>query len=202
MRVVFHRATQSEIDVESQRGRDERPGERGEQPRVAAITPEQGERPQHVELLFDRQRPGVVEVVVGGEGVAGPVKWAGRIGDRCASGCEDLPDSEVLSMCEPGTEVLPMDEQDHDGHCDDHQQRRPQPRGTSAVERRHIDRAVLELADQQRGDEIPRQTEEHRHPDEAVDQPPGHSVLAEDQKDGHTTQPIQARLVTTVPHDC
>ena len=97
-------------------------------------------------------------------------------------------------MREPGTEVVPADQQDHDGrHRDDRQQGRAQPRRAAAVERPDVEPARPELTDQQRGDEVARQAEEHGHPDEAVDQRPRHGVLAEDQEDRHATDPIPSR---------
>jgi hypothetical protein len=70
-----------------------------------------------------------------------------------------------------------------------------------AVERRDIDAAGPELANQQGGDEIPGQAEEDGHTDEAVDQRPGGGVLAENQQNGHGTDPIQPRMVITIVHE-
>jgi hypothetical protein len=71
-----HLSTQAEVEVSRQGDPDERHGERGEQPRIATIAQEQCERPQQVELLFDRERPTEVEVVLSSEKVASPVKEA------------------------------------------------------------------------------------------------------------------------------
>src|SRR3954463_11928188 len=101
MRIVFHLSTHAEVDVKRQGDADERHGERREQPRIVTIAPKQCERPQQVELLFDRERPCVVEVVLSGERVAGPVKEVGCICQSCAGGCKNLPGTEVLSTYEP-----------------------------------------------------------------------------------------------------
>src|SRR5712691_10785199 len=97
MRIVFHFSTQAEVEIKRQGDPDERHGAGGEQPGIATIAPEQCERPQQVELLFDRERPCVVEVVLSGERVAGPVKEVCCICKSCSGGCKNLPDTEVLS---------------------------------------------------------------------------------------------------------
>ena len=58
----------------------------------------------------------------------------------------------------------------------------------------------MEFADQQGGDEIPRQAEEHGHTDEAVDERPSRGVLAEDQKNCYGTDAIQFGTVALVAH--
>ena len=81
-------------------------------------------------------------------------------------------------------------DQHHDGHHHDRQQCRTESCRASAIERPHVDASGLELADQESGDEIPRQAEEHGHTDEAVDERPGRGMLAEDQKNCHATDAI------------
>src|SRR3954471_24139029 len=115
MRIVFHLSTQAEVEVKRQGDPDDRRGEGGEQPRIATIAPEQCERPQQVELLFDRERPCEVEVVLSGERVVSPVKEACCICESCAGGCENLPDSEVRRDGECSSPY----EQHHDRHRDD-----------------------------------------------------------------------------------
>jgi hypothetical protein len=93
------------------------------------------------------------------------------------------------------------DEQHHGRRRHDCHQPRPEARRASAIERAQIDGAGLEFADQQGGDEKPRQAKEHGHADKAVDQRPRRGVLAEDQKNCHGTDAIQPRKVALVAHD-
>jgi len=188
VRVVLHCAGQAEVEVEREGGADQDHGERGQQSRVSSVGPDQGERPEQVELLLDRERPGVVEVVPGGERVVRPVEETGRVADRGAGRCEDLPDPQVRAS----------DQHDGGGDEHDHHQSGPETRDASSVERPKVDAPGLQLAKQQRGDQVAGQAEEHRHADEAVDQRPRRSVLAQDQEDGHATEPVQRWEVTAV----
>jgi hypothetical protein len=95
-----------------------------------------------------------------------------------------------LPMLEPGSQILVMVEQHHDRRCDDGHQRWVEARCASAIERRHIDGAGVEFLDQEGGDQIPRQAEEHGDTDEAVDERPRRGMLAQDQKDRHTADAI------------
>ena len=104
-------------------------------------------------------------------------------------------------MLEPGSQIVTMDEQHHDRRRYDRHQRRVEARRPSAIERAHIDGVGVQFADQEGGDEISRQAEEHGDTDEAVDERPGRGVLAEDQKNRHTADAVQSGLVTTVAHD-
>src|SRR5205085_7982508 len=75
------------------------------------------------------------------------------------------------------------------------------PRRTAPIERAHIDSAGFEFPDQESGDEIPRQAEEHGDTDEAVDERRSGGVLAENEKNCHAAQTIQPRMVTTLRHE-
>ena len=104
-------------------------------------------------------------------------------------------------MLEPGPEVVAMEEEHHDGRGDDRHQPRVEARRASAIERPHVDVAGVQFADQEGGDEITRQTEEHGDTDEAVDEWPGRGMLAEDQENRHTADAIQSALVNTIVHN-
>jgi hypothetical protein len=71
----------------------------------------------------------------------------------------------------------------------------PKARRASAIERAQIDGPGLEFADQQGGDEIPDRQKNTVTPTKPSIERPSRGVLAEDQKNCHGTDPIQARMV-------
>ena len=189
--VVLRRAAPAQVEVEDQGDRDAPRRGGGEPPRAAPEAPQQGARPQQVELLLDRQRPRVVEVVPGGERVVRPVEQAGGVGESRAGRRENLRWPEV-----PPTEEQHDDRRRHDRH-----EGGAQPRDPAAVERPQVHRAGSQLVEQQRRDQVAREAEEHGHADEPVDERPGRRVLTQDEEDGDATEAVQSRMVTAIAHE-
>ena len=149
----------------------------------------EGDGPEQVELLLDRQRPEVAEQGGPGEllevGLVAqdqvPVGHVGHRGQRLAAERGDLSEVEERAG-------------DHH-HGDQHPDRRQQPPRAPQPERDEVDSPLLaELAEQQRGDQVAADDEEDVDPEEPAGKPPAPVVEVVDEhgQHGDGTQAIQA----------
>ena len=152
---------------------------------------QQQQRPHQVELLLDRDRPGVqqrrlrpevIEVALAGNDEA-PVGGVAQRRERVAA--------QRRARRHGGDEGSPGD---HRRQQDRH--RRQQPAGPAAPEAQQADPAGLAvLAQQQAGDQEAGKHEEDVDPEQAAGQPADAGVVAHDAQHGQRADPVERRNV-------
>ena len=152
---------------------------------------EEHQWPDEIELLLDRERPGVdqrrrqpghVEVV----GAAQNEVPVGHVeeGGQCVT---------AQRRVGPGRDEDPVEDGDPDEHDEE---RRQQPPGSTGPEGAQFDGAPLApLHDQQRGDEEPRQGEEAVEEEEPARRQVDAGVHAQDREHGHAPDPVERREI-------
>ena len=170
-------------------GDDEQPGE---QPAATDLhdAPDDG-REEQVELLLDRQRPEVLQGARGGEevGVAGageveaPVRHVGE-------GAEHVGPQAVELL---GAADAPPDEADEGDRHEGGGQETAEAAGPEPAEGDRARR--VELADQQVGDQEPREGEEGGDAEEAALGPGEAAVEQQHADDGQATEAVEAEQV-------
>ena len=151
------------------------------------VEAEHDQRPEHVELLLDRQAPGVGEQRRGArlQEIVGPIDDEVPVG-HVEDGGEGIASERgigALGRAEP-------DDQRAEGHHDE--QSGQQAPGTPGPEGTEGDPGVVaQLVEQQRRDQEPRQHEEGVHAKEPRRQPAHPGVEAQDAEDGQGPDAIE-----------
>ena len=160
------------------------PGRRRPDQPASGAGPQQHQRPEQVELLLDRQRPGVVEP---GRQVPGRPQPQVAGVRQAHQGGPGEPEPDVAEHVAPGGKGQ-----------EQHDEGRVEPARPAQVEPAQVDPAGPSFAQQQSGDEIAGQHEEDvdAHPAAAE---PRHTEVVEHHgqaRDG--AQPVEARLTGPV----
>ena len=153
--------------------------------RAARIPParqqrDEQDRPDHVELLLDRQRPQVLQRERGAEHV-GPVEDV----------AEGQPDRSQ-HVADRRTETGRGDEQRHRAHDAKRRQQPGRPPGVEAAETDVAD--AMALLEEQPGDQEPAQEEEEVDTEEPALEP-SEEVEGDDGDDGDGSQPVELGAV-------
>ena len=145
---------QRQVQREGQQQEDEDPAQRIDAPAVQRV---QGERPQHVELLFDRQRPQVQQGFVGRGGVE-ITRFApeGKVGDEGTAGENVFAQLLVVHR----RQVEPAQGDDGGQHQEEGGENALDPFGVEVGETKP---ALLQPRQDDRADEVARNDEKDVH---------------------------------------